>query len=319
MLYLDYSRKAGEWVPNRFGGRENLEAIDFLKRMNELAFGRVAGATTVAEESTAWPGVSRPVYAGGLGFGYKWNMGWMNDTLRYIAQDPIHRRYHHNMLTFGLIYAFHENFVLPISHDEVVHGKGSLIAKMPGDRWQRFANLRAYYGFMWTHPGKKLIFMGCEFAQEREWNHDIGLDWQLLDDPMHSGIQHLVRDLNQLLRATPALYEIDFEPAGFTWVDGGNALESTLSYIRRGNNPDDLALIVCNFTPVVREDYLVGAPRGGRWMERLNTDATEYGGSGVGNAGAAWAENNPVHGQPFSVRLRLPPLAVVILTPERAG
>jgi 1,4-alpha-glucan branching enzyme len=319
MLYLDYSRKAGEWVPNRFGGRENLEAIDFLKRMNELAFGRVVGATTVAEESTAWPGVSRPVYAGGLGFGYKWNMGWMHDTLGYIAEDPIHRRYHHNALTFGLIYAFHENFVLPISHDEVVHGKGSLIGKMPGDRWQRFANLRAYYGFMWTHPGKKLIFMGCEIAQEREWNHDIGLDWQLLDDPMHRGVQLLVRDLNHLLRATPALHEIDFDPAGFTWVDGGNALESVISFIRHGNGPEDLVLVVCNFTPVVREDYLVGAPRGGRWIERLNTDATEYGGSGVGNSGAAYAESNPVHGQQFSVRLRLPPLAVLVLTPERAG
>ena len=319
MLYLDYSRRAGEWLPNRFGGRENLEAIDFLRRMNELAFGTVPGATTVAEESTAWPAVSRPVYTGGLGFGYKWNMGWMHDTLGYMALDPIHRRYHHDNLTFGLVYAFHENFVLPLSHDEVVHGKGSLIARMPGDRWQRFANLRAYYGFMWAHPGKKLLFMGGEFAQEREWNHDIGLDWQLLADPLHAGVQRLVRDLNRLYRATGALHEVDFEPAGFFWIDGGNAEESILSFVRRGRDPEDLALVVCNFTPVVRQDYLIGAPRGGRWEERLNTDALDYGGSGVGNAGAAFAEAHAMHGQPFALRLTLPPLAVLILTPARGG
>src|SRR5665213_4488973 len=255
MLYLDYSRKAGEWIPNEHGGNENVAAIGFLRRFNTEVFRNFPDVQTYAEESTAWPMVSRPTYVGGLGFGYKWNMGWMHDTLRYMSKDPLHRRYHHNDMTFGLLYGFQENFILPLSHDEVVHGKDALLAKMPGDRWQRFANLRAYYGFMWTHPGKKLLFMGCEFAQEREWNHDIGLDWQLLDDPMHRGMQHLVRDLNHLLRATPALYEVDFEPAGFSWVDGGNALESTLSYIRRGNDPEDLALVVCNFTPVVREDY----------------------------------------------------------------
>src|SRR5579885_2467277 len=312
MLYLDYSRGPGEWIPNRFGGRENLEAIQFLRQTNEQVFGLDVGATTAAEESTAWPMVSRPTYVGGLGFGFKWNMGWMHDTLRYMSYDPIHRRYHHNDLTFGLLYAFQENFILPLSHDEVVHGKGSLIGKMPGDRWQRFANLRAYYGFMWTHPGKKLLFMGNEFAQEREWNHDRQLDWQLLDDPLHAGVRLLVRDLNQLYRSTPALHQLDCEPDGFQWVDVANAEESVVAFLRRGRNPHQLALVVCSFTPVPREGYWLGVPRAGLWRERINTDAREYGGSGVGNAGAAYAEARASHGYAHAVRLRLPPLGTLI-------
>src|SRR2546430_68358 len=235
MLYLDYSREQGEWIPNMFGGRENLDAIAFLRRMNELVFGEATGATTAAEESTAWPMVSRPVYVGGLGFGFKWNMGWMHDTLRYMSMDPIHRKYHHNDMTFGLLYAFHENFILPLSHDEVVHGKGSLLGRMPGDRWQRFANLRAYFAFMWTHPGKKLLFMGGEFGQEHEWNHDSSLDWRSLADPFHAGVQALVRDLNRLYRATPALYRLDCEPQGLGWIGAATGGESVLSYLRRGS------------------------------------------------------------------------------------
>ncbi len=312
MLYLDYSRAAGEWIPNIYGGRENLEAIAFLRRLNELIFGEDSGATTIAEESTAWPMVSRPTYVGGLGFGFKWNLGWMHDTIRYMSTDPIFRKYRHNDLSFGLLYAYHENFVLPLSHDEVVHGKGSLIGKMPGDRWQRFANLRAYYGFMWTHPGKKLLFMGNEFAQEREWNHDRQLDWQLLDDPLHAGVRLLVRDLNQLYRSTPALHQLDCEPDGFQWVDVANAEESVVAFLRRGRNPHQLALVVCNFTPVPREGYWLGVPRAGLWRERINTDAREYGGSGVGNAGAAYAEARASHGYAHAVRLRLPPLGTLI-------
>ncbi|MBV9521720.1 MAG: 1,4-alpha-glucan branching protein GlgB [Alphaproteobacteria bacterium] len=312
MLYLDYSRSAGDWIPNPLGGRENLDAIAFIRRMNELAFGRVGGATTVAEESTAWPAVSRPTSTGGLGFGFKWNMGWMHDTLQYIRQDPIHRKYHHNNLTFGFLYAFHENFVLPLSHDEVVHGKGSLIGKMPGDRWQRFANLRAYYGFMWGHPGKKLLFMGGEFAQEREWNHDIGLDWHLLADPLHQGVRQLVRDLNHAYRESPALHALDCEAEGFQWIDGGNAEASVLAFARHGRSPGEAALVICNFTPVVRENWRLGVPRAGRWRERINTDAVEYGGSGVGNSGAVEAEAHPMHGQAHSIRLRLPPLATLL-------
>jgi 1,4-alpha-glucan branching enzyme len=314
MLYLDYSRAPGDWIPNRFGGRENLEAIAFLRRFNELVFATGDGATTVAEESTAWPMVSRPTNVGGLGFGFKWNMGWMHDTLRYMANDPIHRKYHHNDLTFGLLYAFNENFVLPLSHDEVVHGKGSLIGKMPGDHWQRFANLRAYYAFMWTHPGKKLLFMGCEFAQEREWNHDIGLDWQLLDDPMHRGVQLLVRDLNRLYVGCKALHELDTEADGFAWIDGGNAAESVLSFIRRGRDASETAVIVCNFTPVVRRDYRIGVPHSGRWRERLNSDAVEYGGSGVGNAGELRSDDVAMHNLAQSIRLVLPPLAALVFT-----
>jgi 1,4-alpha-glucan branching enzyme len=316
MLYLDYSRQAGEWVPNEFGGRENLAAIAFLKRMNELVFGTGTGATTAAEESTAWPMVSRPTYLGGLGFGFKWNMGWMHDTLRYMSQDPIHRKYHHNDLTFGLLYAFQENFILPLSHDEVVHGKGSLIGKMPGDRWQRFANLRAYYGFMWTHPGKKLLFMGGEFAQEREWNHDVSLDWHLLADPMHRGVQLTVRDLNRLYRELPSLHELDAEPGGFQWIEAGDADQSTLAYIRRGRDPHELTVVIANFTPVPRHNYRVGVPRGGLYRERFNSDALEYGGSGLGNAGAVQAQPHPAHGQAQSLVLTLPPLATLVFTHE---
>ena len=316
MLYLDYSRQAGEWVPNEFGGRENLAAIAFLKRMNELVFGTGSGATTAAEESTAWPMVSRPTYLGGLGFGFKWNMGWMHDTLRYMAQDPIHRKYHHNDLTFGLLYAFQENFVLPLSHDEVVHGKGSLVGKMPGDRWQRFANLRAYYGFMWTHPGKKLLFMGGEFAQQHEWNHDTSLDWHLLGDPLHRGVQRAVRDLNRLYRELPALHELDTEPDGFQWIDAGDAEQSTLAYMRRSRDPHELAVVVANFTPVPRHDYRIGVPHGGLYRERFNSDAFDYGGSGLGNAGAVRAQAHPAHGQAHSLVLTLPPLATLLFTHE---
>jgi 1,4-alpha-glucan branching enzyme len=316
MLYLDYSRKADDWIPNRFGGRENLEAIDFLRRTNEAVYGRGDGATTIAEESTAWPSVSRPTYLGGLGFGFKWNMGWMHDTLLYMSKEPIHRRFHHNQLTFGLIYAFSENFVLPLSHDEVVHGKGSLINKMPGDDWQKFANLRAYYGFMWTMPGKKLLFMGGEFAQWHEWNHDQGLDWQLLDEPRHRGVQSLVRDLNRVYREEPSLHQLDCEPEGFDWIDGNDADQSVLSYIRYSRNPRRVSIVVCNFTPMVRQDYRIGVPQGGFYRERMNTDATEYGGSGVGNAGGKLAEQTVCHGKPFSLSITLPPLATVIFTLE---
>jgi 1,4-alpha-glucan branching enzyme len=311
MLYLDYSRAPGEWLPNEFGGNENLAAIAFLKRLNELLYGAFPGIATVAEESTAWPGVSRPTYLGGLGFGYKWNMGWMHDTLAYIGHDPIHRKYHHNLLTFGLVYAYSENFILPLSHDEVVHGKGSLLAKMPGDDWQRFANLRAYLGFMWGHPGKKLLFMGGEFGQSREWSHDRELDWQELDDPKHQGVQRLVRDLNLLLRAAPALHRMDSDPAGFAWVEANDADNSVLAFLRLAGEAAPV-LVVCNFTPVVREDYRVGVPRAGRWVERINTDAQDYGGSSVGNLGMIEAEPIPAHGRPYSLRLTLPPLATLI-------
>jgi len=316
MLYRDYSRNEGDWIPNRFGGRENLEAIAFLRRLNELVYGEASGATSIAEESTAWPMVSRPTYVGGLGFGFKWNMGWMHDTLRYISHDPIHRKYHHNDMTFGLLYAYHENFILPISHDELVHGKGALIAKMPGDRWQRFANLRAYLGFMWTHPGKKLLFMGSEFAQEGEWNHDIGLDWGLLGDPLHAGVQLLVRDLNRLYRDTPALYRLDGEPDGFAWIDVANVAESIFSYLRRTRDPNQVAVVIGNFTPVPRHGYRLGVPRPGRWRERVNTDASEYGGSGIGNAGEVHAEPHPIHGHAYSISLNLPPLGLLIFTAD---
>jgi 1,4-alpha-glucan branching enzyme len=317
MLYLDYSRQPGDWIPNEFGGRENLDAIAFLRRMNELVFGDDSGATTAAEESTAWPMVSRPVYVGGLGFGFKWNMGWMHDTLGYMSRDPIHRKHHHNDMTFGLLYAFQENFILPLSHDEMTHGKGSLLARMPGDQWQRFANLRAYLAFMWTHPGKKLLFMGGEFAQEREWNHDIGLDWQLLGDPYHGGVHRLVRDLNWLYRSTPALHQRDCEPEGFNWIDAANGGESVLSYLRWGFDRDAPAVVVCNFTPVPRPNYRIGVPRPGRYRERVNTDALDYGGGGIGNFGTVEAEPEPMHGHPYSLCLWLPPLATVIFTLEQ--
>jgi 1,4-alpha-glucan branching enzyme len=319
MLYLDYSREEGEWLPNEQGGNENLEAIAFLQRMNELVYEHAPGAVTIAEESTAWPMVSRPTYMGGLGFGYKWNMGWMHDSLEYVQEDPIHRTYHHDKLTFSLVYAFNENFVLPLSHDEVVHGKGTLIGRMPGDEWQRFANLRAYYGFMYTHPGKQLLFMGGEIAQNREWNHDIGLDWNLLDQPLHSGVQSVVRDLNALYKETPALYEVDYEPSGFEWIDGGDKQNSVVSFMRRParGNEEDYAVVVCNFTPVVHEGYRVGVPGEAVFTEALNTDDSAYGGSGVSNGGRIEAEEVSAHGRPYSISLTLPPLATVIL--RRAG
>ena len=314
MLYRDYSRQPGEWIPNRLGGRENLETIAFLKRMNEVIGSERPEAITLAEESTAFPAVSRPTYAGGLGFHYKWNMGWMHDTLQYMARDPVHRQHHQNEMTFGLSYAFTENFVLPISHDEVVHGKGSLLGRMPGDNWQKFANLRAYLGFMFGHPGKKLLFMGCEFAQVREWNHDQSLDWHLLDDPQHAGVQRLVRDLNQLYRATPALYQLDFVPAGFEWMDHQDAAHSVLSFIRRGTDARTFTLVVCNFTPMVQTAYRVGVPQPGEYRERLNTDSAHYGGSDTGTPlGAATAEPLGWHGKSHSILITLPPLATVLL------
>ncbi|MEP7295903.1 MAG: 1,4-alpha-glucan branching protein GlgB [Burkholderiales bacterium] len=317
MLYRDYSRKAGEWVPNQHGGRENLEAIAFLRRMNEVVGTERPQAVTVAEESTAFPGVSRPPWVGGLGFHYKWNMGWMNDTLSYMKRDPIHRQHHQGEMTFSLVYAFNENFVLPISHDEVVHGKGSMLNKMPGDRWQKFANLRAYYGYMFGHPGKKLLFMGCEFAQEREWNHDQSLDWHLLDDPspanLHDGVHKLLRDLNTLYRATPALYERDFVPEGFEWIDHQDAERSVLSFVRRGANGDRQIIVVCNFTPTVHRGYRLGVPAIGAWRECLNTDSMHYGGSNVGTPlGVATSENVACHGRAQSIVIDLPPLATVM-------
>jgi 1,4-alpha-glucan branching enzyme len=312
MLYRDYSRPAGEWVPNQYGGRENLEAIGFFHELSRAVVDRVPGAILMAEESTAFPAVSRPVEQGGLGFNFKWNMGWMHDSLHYMTEDPVNRRWHHGELTFGLVYAFSENFLLPLSHDEVVYGKRSLIEKMPGDAWQRFANLRAYLGFMWTHPGKKLIFMGGEFAQRREWNHDIGLDWFLLDEAPHRGIQLLVRDLNAAYRDLPALHVRDSDPEGFQWVVMDDAAQSVFAYLRLGH-PHPPALILCNFTPVPRHCYRVGVPAMGRWREALNTDATLYGGTNLGNAGAVEAEAVGSHGFPASVSLLLPPLATIIL------
>jgi 1,4-alpha-glucan branching enzyme len=312
MLYRDYSRKVGEWLPNVFGGRENLEAIAFLKRVNEVVGVECPQAITLAEESTAYPAVSRPTYAGGIGFHYKWNMGWMHDTLAYMARDPIYRQHHQGEMSFSLIYAFNENFVLPISHDEVVHGKGSLLSKMPGDRWQQLANVRAFLGYMFGHPGKKLLFMGCEFAQESEWNHDQSLDWHLLDDPAHAGIQRLVRDLNHLYRATPALYQQDFVPAGFEWIEHSDAARSVLSFVRHGLDASTFTVVVCNFTPQVWQDYRLGVPRPGRYREVLNTDSAHYGGSNVGTPlGAATAETPACHGKPYSILLTLPPLATV--------
>ena len=312
MLYRDYSRKEGEWIPNKDGGRENYEAIAFLQSTNATVYGEVPGAMTVAEESTAFPAVTGMTDAGGLGFGYKWNMGWMNDTLRYMAEDPIHRKYHHDKMTFGLHYAFSENFVLPISHDEVVHGKGSLLDKMPGDGDQKFGNLRAYLGFMWGHPGKKLLFMGCEFGQGREWNHDGELDWHLLDRPQHAGIQRLVRDLNATYRAVPALHEKDTKPEGFDWIEGGSADESLFVWLRRGHEGTPPALVVVNMTPVLRSGRRVGVPFAGHWAERLNTDAEIYGGTGMGNLGGVASEEIAASGQPHSLNLTIPPLSTLI-------
>ena len=314
MLYRDYSRKAGEWVPNAQGGRENLEAIAFLQRVNQVVGIERAQAVTLAEESTAFPAVSRPTYAGGLGFHYKWNMGWMHDTLQYMARDPVHRTYHHGEITFSMVYAFNENFVLPLSHDEVVHGKGSLLNKMPGDRWQQFANLRAYFGFMFAHPGKKLLFMGGEFAQAREWNHDQSLDWHLLDDPAHAGVQRLVRDLNHLYRETPALHQRDFTPDGFEWIEHGDAQRSVLAFARRGDDAGRIVVAVCNFTPTVHHGYRIGVPEPGVYRERINTDSAHYGGSNVGSPfGEITAEPIAWHGRPHSIGMTLPPLATVLL------
>jgi len=313
MLYRDYSRKPGEWVPNRYGGRENLEAVQFLRHLNETVAARCPGAIVVAEESTAWPGVTHAIADGGLGFSYKWNMGWMHDTLHYMQHDPVHRSHHHDGIGFGLVYAFSERFVLPLSHDEVVHGKGSLLGKMPGDRWQRFANLRAYYGFMWAHPGKKLLFMGGELAQPQEWNHDASLDWALLDDPLHRGVRDLLRDLNRVYRTQPALHERDCEGAGFHWIVGNDRQNSVHAWYRAGHAAAPPVIAICNFTPVPRHGYRLGAPRAGRWRELLNTDALAYGGSGVGSGGELQADEQPSHGQPYSLTLTLPPLATLLL------
>jgi 1,4-alpha-glucan branching enzyme len=315
MLYLDYSRKPGEWVPNRFGGNENLDAVAFLKRLNETSYGRFGGIITVAEESTAWPMVSRPTFEGGLGFGFKWNMGWMHDTLSYMQEDPINRAYHHEKLTFGLLYAFTENFILPLSHDEVVHGKRSILGRMPGDRWQRFANLRAYYGFMYGHPGKKLLFMGDEFGQEREWNHDQSLDWHLLGDELHQGVLNLVRDLNTLIQKSTALHELDHEHAGFQWIDASDRSSSIVSFQRSGRAPGDHVVVIVNFTPVVRTDYRIGMPSEGPYREIFNSDDRRYGGSGVGNKGTLVPQALSWHGRAHSVPLTLPPLSAIYLAP----
>ncbi|KQO71779.1 glycogen branching protein [Methylobacterium sp. Leaf87] len=316
MLYLDYSRRQGEWIPNRYGGNENLDAIDFLRKTNEATYSHAPGTLTVAEESTSWPGVSHPTYTGGLGFGFKWNMGWMHDTLNFVSKETIHRRYHHHDLTFGLLYAFSENFILPLSHDEVVHGKGSLLGKMTGDRWQKFANLRAYYGFMWGHPGKKLLFMGCEFGQEKEWNHNQSLDWHLLDDPHHQGVKDLVRDLNHLYAAVPALHTRDTEAAGFQWLVADDQDNSVIAWARKGREAGEVAVVVSNFTPVVREGYRIGVPEAGFYREAINSDAERYGGSNVGNMGGVRAEAVPSHGQSHSLNLTIPPLATTIFVRE---
>jgi 1,4-alpha-glucan branching enzyme len=312
MLYLDYSRNAGEWVPNIYGGNENLEAIEFIKQMNEVVHREHPGVMTIAEESTAWPKVSRPTYEGGLGFGYKWNMGWMHDTLSYMSKNPIYRKYHHGDLTFGLVYAFDEHFILPLSHDEVVHGKGSLLGKMPGDEWQKAANLRLYLAFMYAHPGKKLLFMGAELGQVREWNHDWELDWGLLQEPLHGGIQRLLRDLNRVYSEQPALYELDFEHAGFEWIDYTDAEQGVIAFRRRGADAADV-IAVCNMTPVVRHGYRLGVDGAGRYEELVNTDAEVYGGSNVGNQGRVEAEEVGAHGRPWSLPLVLPPLATLYL------
>ncbi len=317
MLYLDYARKQGEWIPNRYGGKENLEAIGFIRKFNETVYGAHGDIQTAAEESTAWPMVSRPPYIGGLGFGLKWNMGWMHDTLRYFSLDPIHRKYHHNELTFSIWYAFYENFILPLSHDEVVYGKGSLIGRMPGDDWQKFANLRALFGYMYGHPGKKLLFMGGEIGQRSEWYHEESIHWHLLQWAPHRGVQQWVRDLNALYRSEPALYERDFENDGFEWVDFSDWEESTISFLRKGASGEKM-LVVCNFTPVPRQGYRVGVPSGGYWQEVLNSDSTYYGGSGMGNSGGVEATAQPAHGRPFSLLITAPPLAVVFFKAKSA-
>jgi 1,4-alpha-glucan branching enzyme len=310
MLYLDYGRREGEWIPNKYGGHENLDAINFIRRMNQEVYQHSPAIQTIAEESTSWPMVSRPNYLGGLGFGLKWDMGWMHDTLEYMSRDPVHRRYHHNKLTFRMIYAFHENFVLPLSHDEVVYGKGSLLGKMPGDRWQKFANLRALYGYMYAQPGKKMLFMGGEFGQPGEWAHDGILPWELLSDPMHRGLKDWVSDLNHLYRSDPALHELDCDPGGFEWIDCDDAEHSVISLIRKGKSTKDLILVICNFTPVPRYSYRLGAPRAGIWQELLNSDSARYGGSNMGNLGGVATVPIPLHARPHSLTLTLPPLSV---------
>ena len=311
MLYRDYSRREGQWIPNRFGGHENLEAIDFLKRVNRIVCAERPEAVTMAEESTSFPNVSRPLEMNGLGFHYKWNLGWMNDTLRYLCQDPVNRKHHHEKMTFGPMYAFSENFVLPLSHDEVVHGKGSILARMPGDEWKRFANLRAYYGFMWGYPGKKLLFMGCEFAQAREWDADHSLDWHLVEHAPHRGVQRLVRDLNAVLRHYPALHQADFDSRGFSWITHEDRENSVFSFIRRADD-GDFVLVICNFTPVPRHDYRIGVPQQGSYREIINTDAAIYWGSGVANADLR-TEAIASHGHACSLRLVVPPLATIML------
>jgi 1,4-alpha-glucan branching enzyme len=315
MLYLDYARKEGEWIPNKYGGRDNLAAIDFLKKFNEILFREEPGIQTVAEESTAWAMVSRPTSAGGLGFGMKWDMGWMHDTLMYIVKDPIYRSYHQNDLTFRMIYAFTENFVLPLSHDEVVHGKASLLGKMPGDDWQKFANLRLLYGYMYGQPGKKLLFMGGEFGQWREWSHESSLEWHLTQYERHSSLQRLVADLNNLYRERPALHQLDFESSGFEWIDASDYLKSIISFVRKGRRPEDIIVVLCNFTPYTHYNYEVGLPRPGSWREVLNTDDPKYGGGGQGNPQVLHTSEKPLHNRPCSVSLTVPPLAVIFLEP----
>ena len=319
MLYLDYGRQEGQWIPNRYGGRENLEAIHFLRALNEQVYAAFPTAMTIAEESTAWPQVSRPTYLGGLGFGFKWNMGWMHDVLNYMSQDPVFRSYRQNEITFSIVYAFAENFILPFSHDEVVYGKGSMIRKMPGDNWQKFANLRLLYGFMLGHPGKKLLFMGNEFGQWSEWNHDASLEWHLLEHPLHAGLQRWVRDVNTLYRGAPSLHELDFNSAGFEWIDCKDYERSVVSFLRRGKTPDDQLLFVCNFTPVVRQNYRVGVSQGGHWAELLNSDAPLYGGSGQGNFGGLKTVPLPIHGRPFSLNMTIPPLGTLVFRPDGGG
>jgi 1,4-alpha-glucan branching enzyme len=317
MLYLDYGRKQGEWIPNKYGGHENLEAIDFLRRFNQIVYQEYPDVQTVAEESTAWPMVSRPTDIGGLGFGLKWDMGWMHDTLEYMCKNPIYRKYHQNNLTFRMIYAFFENFILPLSHDEVVHGKGSLLGKMPGDDWQKFANLRLFFGYMYAQPGKKLLFMGGEFGQWQEWRHEESLEWHLLEYLPHYGLQRWVSDLNRLYRSQPALYQVDFEHGGFEWVDCSDFEQSVVSLIRKGHTAEDMLLAVCNFTPVTHFKYSIGVPQSGFWRELLNSDATEYGGSGQGNMGGVEATPTPLHGRPYSITFVLPPLAIVFFKHKR--
>jgi len=316
MLYLDYSREEGEWIPNPYGGRENLEAIDFIKTLNSKVYERYPGVVTIAEESTAWPGVTRPVHLGGLGFMFKWNMGWMHDMLAFMSKDSVHRRYHTDNLTFALLYAFHENFILPLSHDEVVHGKASLLAKMPGDDWQKFANLRLLLGYMYGEPGKKTLFMGDEFGQWSEWDHDQALQWHLLEYEPHKGLQRFVKDLNRVYVSEPALYELDFDPAGFEWIDFRDADSSVVSFIRRGKAPDQTLVFVFNFTPVPRMDYRVGAPLPGFYQELINSDAACYGGSNLGLGGGVTADPKPWHGQPYSINIHLPPLGMLLLKPK---